>query len=910
RAAAVLERGEALQVLGARLRPWRSVFARRQLLGLALLAAKPSNLVDDHRVRDSPEVRRSTGGRSLTARPFQEPDEGHLHQILAVSGQRRWTVPLHCTDQHLADSLDAARIWVLGAGVAPPLGSHASAIRGKHRVPIRVTCRDAMRGRFFPAIVRVFGRWGLLGLVLAGPWQGRAATRPLDACKQKVRSEPRVLGGYICFLVHQREGADEALRFLDERMRVDPGNPRPHLYAAVLRTLGGQSVPASEWRVAMEGFAREHEVAGEVYAATSLAYDLCSAKHACDPEADVLLRHAQELARASGRIDLQQVAEIWTMKRDFVLDDMDGAESTRQRLLALGPPRSPWIKSTSLQAQAHLAAKLGEHWRQRALYGELLQTLDADDPGRPAALGGQAAAVVHLAMQRQESPATAERLVREALTAQERAGIAIRYPEVGYLASRTQLAMLLGPTPEAFSLLHSALDESLARTTYTVPFYPMLVLSELLATADPPQLDEALRLAEDAVDEAFRVGESEQARALARYRQVGDAESVTDAFQVMERLRARGLMETLLADARTGDRIGMQPPTLSQVQGHLEPNEALLSFQIWRPEPRMDAPYREGSSWVTVVTPSRVDAFPVPDADVLEPQIRAWTGLLERRDGSDRAAGARLHRELLAASLAVLSPVTDRLIIVPDGPLHRLPFDALSGGPGAPYLAERFSVSIAPSASLWLRLRASPRLAPGRLLVLADPAGSSAAQAILRDSHGMFGSLVHARREAEVALAAFPSGSELRTGAPASETFLKAARLDGVSLLHLATHAVVDERDPEHAAVVLSPGSDSEDGRLEPQEISRLPLGGRTVVLAGCETSAGPVFQGEGVMSLARAFFGAGASAVVGTLDRARDDEAGVFFSSMYRALAGGVTVGEAVAAAKREGIRRGAPPA
>ena len=247
---------------------------------------------------------------------------------------------------------------------------------------------------------------------------------------------------------------------------------------------------------------------------------------------------------------------------------------------------------------------------------------------------------------------------------------------------------------------------------------------------------------------------------------------------------------------------------------------------------------------------------------------------------------------------------------MPDGPLHRLPFDALSGGPETPYLAERFSVSIAPSASLWLRLRASPRLEPGRLLVLADPSGGSAAQAILRDSTGVFGSLVHARREAEVALAAFPSGSELRAGAPASETFLKSASLDGVSLLHLATHAVVDERDPEHAAVVLAPGNDSEDGRLEPQEISRLPLGGRTVVLAGCETSAGPVFQGEGVMSLARAFFGAGASAVVGTLDRARDDEAGVFFSSMYRAMSRGVSLGEAVTAAKREGIHRGEPPA
>jgi len=760
----------------------------------------------------------------------------------------------------------------------------------------------------------------------------------------------------------------EALRFLDERMQLDPGNPRPHLYAAVLRTLGGEHVAVSEWRTAMEGFAREHEPAGEVYAATSLAYDLCPGKQRCDPEAQVLLQRAQGVARSSGRVDLQQVAEIWTMKLDFVLDDMDSAESTRQRLLALGPPRSPWIKSESLQAQAHLAAKLGEHWRQHALYLELLKTLDWEDPRRAAALGGQAAAVVHLAMQRLESPVTAERLLREAIVEDERGGVALRYPEVGYLPSRTQLAMLLGPTPEAFSLLKSALAEHLSRAAYNSPLYPRLVLAEWLATADPPSLLEALHVAEQAVDDAFQGGDFEKARALvlrsrvrfrsgsfwlaradgfaaldhaerlrekqhamplrlryaqslsfayqslagalARNRPAGDTGSLGDAFQVMERLRARGLMETLLADVRTDDGVGVQPPTLAQVQAHLEPTEALLSFQIWRPEPRMDAPYREGSSWVTVVTRSAVDAFPVPNADVLEPQIRAWTGLLERRDGTDRAAGARLHRELLAASLAVLAPGTDRLIIVPDGPIHRLPFDALSAGPGAPYLAERFSVSIAPSASLWLRLRASPRPAPGRLLVLADPLDGSAAQAILRDSGGVFGSLVHARREAEVALSAFPSGSELRTGAPASETFLKSAPLDGVSLLHLATHAVVDEREPEHAAVVLAPGSASEDGRLEPQEISRLPLGGRTVVLAGCETSAGPVFQGEGVMSLARAFFGAGASAVVGTLDRARDDEAGAFFSAMYRALAGGVSLGEAVTAAKRDGIRRGDPPA
>ncbi len=383
-----------------------------------------------------------------------------------------------------------------------------------------------------------------------------------------------------------------------------------------------------------------------------------------------------------------------------------------------------------------------------------------------------------------------------------------------------------------------------------------------------------------------------------------------EAFQAMERLRARGLMETLLADERGEGTAPVQPPTLKQIQAQLEPREAVLSFQVWRPEPTMEAPFRAGSSWVTVLTTDGARAYPIPNADVLEPQIRAWTGLLERRDGADRAPGARLHAELLRPLLADLPSRIDRLIVIPDGPLHRLPFDALSGGPGSPYVAERFEVSVSPSASLWWRFRAAPRLLPGKLLVLADPAGPAAVRAVRRDSGAMFGALVHARREAEVALSAFPAGSELRVGPPASEAFLKSANLTGVSLLHLATHAIADEHDPERAAVVLAPGSLTEDGRLEPREIARLPLGGKTVVLAGCETSAGPVLRGEGVMSLARAFFSAGATAVVGTLQRAPDDEAGVFFTAMYRALGRGASIGEAVAAAKREGIRRGTPPA
>jgi len=826
-----------------------------------------------------------------------------------------------------------------------------------------------MAARFLPAIVRVFGRWGFLLLGLAASGAARAGARPLTECKALVRQEPRSLKGYICFLAHQGEGRGEALQFLDARMRLDPRNPRPHLYAGILRSLAGEAVNDREWRVAIEGFAREHEPTGEIYASTSLLSARCVGNLLCDQETQSLLWHVRELARASRRVDLEQVAEIWTMKVAFALDDMDGAESAERRLLALGPPMSLWLKSESLQARAHLAALLQNHVRQRALYAELMDTLDLDDPRRPAALGGLAAATVHLALQRLERRDTAERLLRQAIVEQERAGVPLVYTDTGYLASRVQLAMLLGPGPESFSLLRSTLQAHLSRGSWATPLYPRLSLAELLGTADPPRPEEAMQVAEEAVEDAFvRGGGFEQARALvlrsrmqfrlgrfslgradglaaldhaerlreqqrsmplrlryaqslsfayqslagalARYRPPGEVAPLDDAFQVMERLRARGLMETLLAEGRDGEPVSVQPPTLAQVRGQLASGEALLSFQVWRPEPTMDAPYHQGSSWLTLVTGARVDAFPIPDADLLEPQIRAWTGLLERRDGTDRVPGARLYRELLAPALAALPAGIERLVVVPDGPLHRLPFDALSGGPGMPYLAERFAVSITPSASLWVRFRAAPRLPPGKLLVLADPSEASAGQALRRDSGNVFGALVHARREAEVALSAFPTGSELRAGSPASESFLKSARLEGVSVLHLATHAVADERDPEHAAVVLAPGSPAEDGRLEPQEIARLPLAGKTVVLAGCETSAGAVFRGEGVMSLARAFFSAGASAVVGTLDRARDDEAGVFFSSLYRALGRGASIGDAMTAAKREGIRRGAPPA
>jgi len=356
-------------------------------------------------------------------------------------------------------------------------------------------------------------------------------------------------------------------------------------------------------------------------------------------------------------------------------------------------------------------------------------------------------------------------------------------------------------------------------------------------------------------------------------------------------------------------------PHLGDVQGALAPEEAMLLFQTWTREPTPEAPYRDGSSWVLTVTRDSVRAHRIPDADWLQPAVEQWLGLLERRDGSEASGAARLHRELLGEALGALPPKVTRLVVVADGPLHALPFDALREKERGPLLAERYAVSVAASATLWHHWRSSaPRARTGALLALADPQLPWGAEAGIAERWRQTGitlaTLPWARDEARAAAAAGAPGSTLRVGHEASEHFLKSADLRSYDVLHLATHAIVDLEAPERSAVVLSPGAEGEDGLLQSREISELDLRGKVVVLAACRSASGLGLRGEGVVGLGRAFFESGAHAVVGSLWPLRDDESSQLLDVFYRRLADGDSLSQAMAEARRERIQAGAPPA
>ena len=311
-------------------------------------------------------------------------------------------------------------------------------------------------------------------------------------------------------------------------------------------------------------------------------------------------------------------------------------------------------------------------------------------------------------------------------------------------------------------------------------------------------------------------------------------------------------------------------------------------------------------------------AYVLPSADSLVDDIARFTALVEQGD-SATALGRSLGARLLDSALATVGGVT-RLVIVPDGPLHRVPWDALRTADGH-YLVERHAVTLAPSTGVLRTLRGrAPNTGPLRLLAYGDPAFAGSAAASSReaagsgaevyrsvfDSAGGLPRLEASAREAAL-VARFADEAEVRTRERASAAYLKRAPLDGFRVLHLATHALVDERAVTRTVLAVAPG-EGESGFLGPSDLAALKLDADLVVLSACRSAGGVVVDGEGVQGLTAPLLEAGARAVVATQWRIGDRSTVRFVDDFYRAMVGGRPVSEALQAAKVAALRRGAP--
>ncbi|NOT61199.1 MAG: CHAT domain-containing protein [Acidobacteria bacterium] len=279
-----------------------------------------------------------------------------------------------------------------------------------------------------------------------------------------------------------------------------------------------------------------------------------------------------------------------------------------------------------------------------------------------------------------------------------------------------------------------------------------------------------------------------------------------------------------------------------------------------------------------VVMPEHVRLFIVTKAKDGQPQLRVETLPLKREDLTKRVEqfrqqladrdprfgklAAELYAQLFKAARAYL-PARARLVIVPDGPLWELPFQALLNEQNR-YLWEEHTLVYAPSLTVlreMLRARpASAKKAAPALLAMGDPqlGGATVARA-QQLMGGSFEPLPEARQQVERLQQFYdPQRRKVFVGAAATEAQWK-AEAEKADVLHLAAHGVLNDRNPLYSHILLAQNADArEDGLLEAWELMEMNLHADLAVLSACETARGRVGAGEGMIGLTWALFVAG----------------------------------------------------
>src|SRR5207249_2990709 len=114
------------------------------------------------------------------------------------------------------------------------------------------------------------------------------------------------------------------------------------------------------------------------------------------------------------------------------------------------------------------------------------------------------------------------------------------------------------------------------------------------------------------------------------------------------------------------------------------------------------------------------------------------------------------------------------------------------------------------------------------------------------------------------------------------------------AIVHFATHALFDEERPERSGLALTAVPPASDGLLQMREVYGLKLHAALVTLSACQTALGQNVTGEGLIGLSRAFFYAGANAVMASLWNVNDASTARLMGDFYATLSAGRPIDEA----------------
>ncbi|TPG23084.1 CHAT domain-containing protein [Variovorax ginsengisoli] len=344
-------------------------------------------------------------------------------------------------------------------------------------------------------------------------------------------------------------------------------------------------------------------------------------------------------------------------------------------------------------------------------------------------------------------------------------------------------------------------------------------------------------------------------RGVGLYSEVGDARA---AFELSERSRSRALLDAVRGRAKVSEEAAATVD-LATLQRTLRADERVVQFHSLPDRLQV---------WVVGPDDIRSHSIDVKHDDLTE-LVEGFRNSVVR----GRRTAITNADKLGAALLGPLGlQAGQRLIVVPHGPLHYLPFQALRLD--GRYVIETHPVSVAPSMSIAVQLaQRSPRI-DATLIAFGNPR--------IEDKYDLPGADAEVKQLARL----FPRNT-LYMGAAATKTQFRDAAARS-PMMHVAAHAEADQIDPLYSRILLA----NEGGKqnfLEAHEIIGLPMQRTALVtLSACESGLGRIAQGDEVLGFTRSFLSAGTSSLISSLWPVSDEATAVLMGTLYAEFAKG----------------------
>jgi CHAT domain-containing protein len=349
------------------------------------------------------------------------------------------------------------------------------------------------------------------------------------------------------------------------------------------------------------------------------------------------------------------------------------------------------------------------------------------------------------------------------------------------------------------------------------------------------------------------------------------------ALRVIESSRARVLAERLGRDfspQRFTDRTALERFARST-------NTALLSFWL--------APQR---SYAWLITAEGTRRFPLPPATTIEKLVTGYRALVEHSVQDPLTAHNSAIPALwntLMADVAPHIPKGSRVVVIPDGPLHRLNLETLVRPEPQPhYWIEDVELAVAPSLAIAMSQPVKDGRPAQSALLIGAPDYRGTSYEPLRGAE---------REIRDIQARLSGSSPAVYLGPQATPAAYREAGPERFSIIHFAAHAEANAEKPLESAVMLT--RKNESYKLYARDVVEIPIRADLVTLSACHSAGSRAYAGEGLMGFAWAFLHAGARAVVAGLWDASDEATAALMDRFYAGIAEGQAPAAALHAAK-----------